>query len=98
MVHMPGEVKGQIWKLAKPFYGPYRVVSLTPNNAEVVLVNTPKEPSIFFALSHIRRCYNEIPDSSWTGSNKKRKRQKKKTTLPLTKALSPQHGPVSYVF
>ncbi len=41
MILMPGEVKGKAWKLARPFHGPYRILSLTSNNAEVVLVDRP---------------------------------------------------------
>ena len=51
MVHMPGEVKGKSWKLARPFHGPYRVLSLTPTNAEVRLVDRPTSESIFVALN-----------------------------------------------
>lgn len=66
MVYKPGEVQGPAWKLAQPYHGPYRIVSLTPNNAEMVLVDQPKEPSIFVSLNHVRRCYEELEDTSWT--------------------------------
>ena len=33
MVHMPREVSGKDWKLARPYHGPYRVISVTPTNA-----------------------------------------------------------------
>ena len=62
MVHKPGEVQGPAWKLARPFHGLYRVVALTPSNAEVVLVDQPKEPSIFVSLSRIRLCRYYIMD------------------------------------
>jgi hypothetical protein len=39
MVHMPSERQGTTWKLARPFHGPYQILSLTPNNAEVMLVD-----------------------------------------------------------
>ena len=35
LVHMPHEVRGNAWKFARPFHGPYQVVNLTPTNAEV---------------------------------------------------------------
>ena len=41
MVHMPGSVKGKAWKLVRPYHGPYRVISVTPTNAEVRLVDEP---------------------------------------------------------
>ena len=76
MVHMPAEATGTSWKLAKPFYGPYRILSLTPSNAEVRIIDKPEEPSIFVALSRLRLCYPELPDVSWTGKSKKRRRNK----------------------
>ena len=45
MVYMPGEVKGKVWKFARPYHGPYRLLSLTPTNAEVRLVDRPSEKS-----------------------------------------------------
>ena len=43
MVHMPGTIKGKVWKFARAFYGPYRVLTITPTNAEVRLVDKPEE-------------------------------------------------------
>lgn len=57
MVHMPHETQGKDRKLVQPFHGPYRVVSSTPTNAEVVLVERPEEPSIFVTLERVRQCY-----------------------------------------
>lgn len=54
MVHMPGSVKGKVWKLARPFHGPYRVISVTPTNAEVWLVDQPGADAIFVSLSKVR--------------------------------------------
>ena len=39
MVYQPGEVQGKAWKLKHPFFDHYKIVSLTPNNAKVVLVD-----------------------------------------------------------
>ena len=50
MVRMPGETKGKPWKFARPYHGPFRVVSITPTNAEVVLVDKPDEDTIFISL------------------------------------------------
>ncbi len=55
-------------KLARPFHGPFRVLSLTPTNAEVRLVDEPKSQSIFVSLNRVRKCYEELPDQSWRGS------------------------------
>jgi hypothetical protein len=50
MVHMPGTIKGKAWKFARAFYGPYRILTITPTNAEVRLVDKPEERPIFVAL------------------------------------------------
>ena len=49
MVFMPSEKKGTTWKLARPFYGPYCIVDLTPTNVEVRLIDKPEDPTIFVA-------------------------------------------------
>ena len=73
MVYMPGDVAEKDWKLARPYHGPYRV---TPTNAEVRLIEKPSDPTLFVAISRLRRCYPEIPvDASWTGRNKRAKRR-----------------------
>jgi len=38
MVYMLDQVQGKMRKLARPFHGPYQILSLTPTNAEVTLV------------------------------------------------------------
>ena len=68
MVHMPSEIQGKTWKFARPFHGPYRILSLTPTNAEVRLVDDPKSASIFVSLNRVRKCYDELPDLSWQGA------------------------------
>ena len=80
MVYMPGTVSGKRWKIARPYHGPYRVINITPTNAEVQLVENPVEPSIFVALSRLRRCYPELPNTSWTGG-KKYKRAKSRSVI-----------------
>ena len=39
MVHVPASDKGKTWKLMRPFHGLYRVISMTPRNAEVQLID-----------------------------------------------------------
>ena len=39
MVYFPNQVTGKAWKLARPYFGPYKVLSLTPMNAEVQSVD-----------------------------------------------------------
>jgi len=101
MVYMPSEVQGKTRKLARPFHGPYRILTLTPNNAEVVLVEKPNEPSIFVALNRVRLCYTEMDDTSWTGPKRKKKHRKaaksKATEHDVTLTESPPeyHGPLT---
>ena len=71
MVFMPSEKKGTTWKLARPFYGPYCIVDLTPTNAEVRLVDKPDDHTIFVSLNRVRLCYPELPDKSWSGKSKR---------------------------
>ena len=65
-------MQGPTRKLARPFHGPYCIISLTSNNAEVTLIDEPKDPSIFAALDRFRLCYNGMWDASWTGPRRKR--------------------------
>ena len=98
MVHMPGSVKGKAWKLVRPFHGPYRVLSVTPTNAEVRLVDQPGADAIFVSLSRVRPCYSEISDVSWSGSSKSRKKNKKQSNRDVTtpNQASPRiSGPVT---
>ena len=99
MLLMPSETQGKDWKLARPFYGPYRVLKVTPTNVEVHLVDQPKGDSIFVALDHVRRCYSEQGDVTWTGPKRKHRRKSKKLIQPdevETAAVQPtQRGPVT---
>ena len=94
MVYMPHSVSGKAWKLARPFYGPYRVISLTPTNAEVKLIDKPNSDSIFVALNRVRFCYPELPSKSWSGQKSKRSTSKSKQT-PAMPAPERTTGPVT---
>ena len=76
MVYFPGQVKGKAWKFARPHCGPYKVLSLTPTNAEVQLLDCPGDMSIFVALDRVRRCYDEMTDEVWLGHGVRRKKKK----------------------
>ena len=99
MVYMPIEVQGKTRKLARPFHGPYRILSLTPNNAEVALVEKPGQQSIFVSLNRVRLCYPEMEDIAWTGPKQKRRQKKrikaKEPEITYTKLLPTHHGPVT---
>ena len=96
MVLMKGVIKGKAWKFACPFHGPYRIVALTTNNAEVRLVDEPTADSIFVSLDRVRRCYPELPDKSWTGRSKRKRRiATKSNRSPSDSAAVPYTGPVT---
>ena len=54
MVYFPSSIQGKAWKFARPYFGPYYVVSLTPTNAEVRLVDRPNDGTLFVALERLR--------------------------------------------
>ena len=83
MVYMSGEVKGKAWKFARPYHGLYRLLSLTPTNAEVRLVDRPSEKSKFVPLDRVRSCHPEMTDTVWTGHRLKRR------CKPTSKAAKP---------
>ena len=85
MVHMPGTVKGKAWKFARTFYGPYRILTITPTNPEVHLVDKPEERSIFVALERLRMCPGEMKDVSRSGGERRRKPA---TSKPTSKGKS----------
>ena len=79
MVFFPTQVKGKAWKLARPYFGPYKMLSLTPTNAEVQLTHDSKSGSIFVTLERIHHCYYEMSDKVWMGHGVKAKRSPKST-------------------
>ena len=90
MIFMPSETTGKDRKLARPYHGPYRVVSLTATNAEVKLIENPQESSIFVALDRLRKCYPEQSNATWTGRKRKSKRSSK--SVQLTSSERPSDG------
>ena len=82
MVFMPSKVQGKDRKLARPYHGPYRVLNVTPTNAEVTLIDRPRNPSIFVSLTRVRRCYDDMDDHSWTGSDKKSQKKAQQEVPP----------------
>ena len=58
MVHMLHESTVKAAKLARPFFGPFRILNITPTNVEVRLIDKPDEPSILCHLAvsgHVMR-------------------------------------------
>ena len=98
MVYMPAKVKGKDRKIAHPYHGPYRVLSLTPTNAEVRLIDDPTNEPIFVALERIRLCYPEQGGTTWTGRQKKKRRSKRTKTQGEPSSVppsAPRSGPVT---
>ena len=62
-VLMPAKRLGKAHKFARPFGGPYRIVAMCENGAEVKLIDKPQSDAIRVALNRVRRCPVEIPDS-----------------------------------
>ena len=106
MVYMPSDVQGEDRKLARPFHGPYRVLVVTPTNAEVRLVGQPTGELIFVSLDRVRRCYLEQGDETWTGKRghpsrkrSRKRRVRKEFAAPANQELPaaiPRRGPVTF--
>lgn len=68
----PAEKTGKARKLARPYHGPFRVVSLTQSNAQIRRVDRPQDEPILVALGRLRRCPSEVPDTFWPPAKKRR--------------------------
>ena len=87
--------------MARQYFGPYKVLSLTPTNTEVQLAHDSDSESIFVALDRVRRCYDEMSDEVWMGHSVKptkakrsSKATKSTTSVPDTPAPTYQ-GPIT---
>ena len=59
---MNAQTEEKSWKFVHPYHGLFRMVSVTPTNAEVVLIDWPNDDSILVSLKRVRPCYKELPD------------------------------------
>ena len=66
----PAENTGEARKLARPYNGYYRIMELDANTVHIHRVDCPQDETILVALSHLRRCADEIPDECWPPSPK----------------------------
>lgn len=64
-VFKPAAKSCKAFKFARPFHGPYRIVTLYDTGAEVRLVDRPQDPCIHIPFDRLRVCLCEIPDESW---------------------------------
>ena len=92
MVYMPSEEKGEEHKLRRPFYGPYRVLSVTGTNSEVRLVDSPTDDPIFVNLNRVRLCHPAQEDVTWVGEEPKKRKTRKGTVAQEQKVPG---GPVT---
>ena len=63
-VHMPALKTGPAHKLARPFKGPYQVLTTYSNGAEVVPVDRSRAAPICVTFNQLRQCPEEIPEPS----------------------------------
>ena len=88
MVHHPSQIRGEAWKLARPYFGPYEVLAVTPSNAEVKPLHSPNAKTIFVALDRLRPCYTEMENDVWLGHGtsvqKAAKSQQKTKQKPIS--------------
>ena len=56
---------GKTYKLSRPFHGPYRIVTLHDNGADVRPVDRPQDVTIRLPFARLRVCPDEIPDKSY---------------------------------
>lgn len=86
-VYMPGLKSGPAHKLACPYKGPYRIIGVYPNGAEVVLIERPNTTPLRVALNRVRR--DPVAESP------ERKEEKLPSNItPVAKLQEPGPGPL----
>ena len=60
-LHKPAEKTGEGRKLERPYHGPYQIIELTVNNAQIRRIDMPHDEPIQVALDRLRRCPVEVP-------------------------------------
>ena len=63
-VYMPVEFLEKAYKFARPFKGPYRILTMFDSGAEVKLIEKLQADAIRVALNHVQRCPCEISSSN----------------------------------
>ena len=48
--YKPAAKSGKAYKFARPYYGPYRTVEITTNDAKICPIDSPNEEPVFVAL------------------------------------------------
>ena len=62
-LHVPSAKQGKAHKFARPFRGPYQIISLYDNGADKRPVNKAHQDTIRVSLNRLRKCPKEIPGS-----------------------------------
>ena len=97
LLYKPAEKTGEGRKLARPYHGPYRIIELAVNNAQIRKLDKHMT-SLFkpIALDRLRRYPTEVPNVFWPPKNQQRKRpsksiavdhEQKKATAPSEKTI-----------
>ena len=66
---MPADCLGNAYRFARPFKGPYQIIRLFVNGAEVILISKPQAGTIRVALNRVRRCPSEFKNADPPAAN-----------------------------
>ena len=80
-LYKPAEKTGERRKLARPSHGPYRVLEVGNNSANIAHIDWPKDEPILVALGRLHRCPTELGDEFWPPDKRRRKRGLKKAEI-----------------
>lgn len=69
-LYKPAEKTGEARKLARPFHGPYRIMSMDSNTARI---DRPEEEPLLVALARLRRCPDELGSQFWPADKRRKK-------------------------
>ena len=61
LVKFPQDEVGKLWKLSRPWHGPYRVFSRTDPDVTVVCVYTSQDKPVRVHLSRVTKCPSNFP-------------------------------------
>ena len=67
--------QGKNRKLTLPYHGPFRILEVLPNCLVVKPVDRLDDPAIKVNMDRVTQCSQELPDVSWLGPAKHRKRR-----------------------
>lgn len=59
-LHVPSAKRGKAHKFARPFKGPYRILTLYSNGADIRLVDSPQDQPKRVSLNRLRKCPKQI--------------------------------------